>query len=203
MSGPVQWPWTKTNLQTPAPNQRPNPCAGGAPVCPLNMATRASPPPPRLPQVFLASVPASLASAGNCTLRSLTSHPSTGACAWHLPAACSAPAPTGQPKASSSCPARKVRAYREAAAGLGDRAHPRYNCDSPCRAQGPPLGHLWLQPLREHRLREASGAAAGGHGGHGLCGLRHCWHQPHATGGQPRHRRPGTWAHSEQSQRAN
>lgn len=73
-----------------------------------------------------------------------------------------------------------------------------YRRDSLCSAQGPPLGHLRLQPLREHRLREASRAAAGGHGSHGLRGLWHYWHQPHAAGGQPCHRRPGTWAHFEQ-----
>lgn len=77
--------------------------------------------------------------------------------------------------------------------GLGRPAPPCLTAPTVHSAQGPPLGHLRLQPLREHRLREAGRAAPGGHGGHGLRGLRHHWPQPHPARGQPRHWRPGRW----------
>lgn len=152
---------------------------------------------PHLPGSSWPSQPqrGSFASTGKCTLLSPTSPLSTGVCVRRLLAACSAPAPTARPKASSMCPVRKVHAGR-LHWGLG-RLGPAfpYRCDSLCSAQGPPLCHLRLQPLREHGLREASRAAAGGYRGHGLRGLWNYWHQPYAAGGQPCHRRPGTWTH--------
>ena len=144
------------------------------------------------------SVPASFASTGSCILPSPTSPLSTGVCVWHLPAACSAPAPMGRPKGSSTCPARKVCAGR-LLWGLGRLGLAfLYSCASLCSTQGPPLRHLRLQPLHKHGLWEASSAATGGYRGHGLCGLWHHRHQPHTAGGQPRHRRPGACTHAGQ-----
>lgn len=144
---------------------------------------------------FPASVLASLASTGSYTLPNPTSPLSTGACAQHLPVACLTPAPTGRPRASSTCPARKVHVGRLPRGLWRPGPASPYSFDSLRSAQGPPLRHLRLQPLHEHRLREAGSAAAGGYGRHGLRGLWHHWHQPHAAGRQPCHRRPGTWAH--------
>ena len=193
----------RTGVQTPALNLRLNPCAGGARVRALRSSSPSTRPPVTLPPTApgLPGLPglspglASFASTGSCTLRSPTSPLSTGVCARPLLAACSAPAPMGRPKASSTRPARKVHAGR-LRRGLG-RLGPAFpsSCDSLRSAQGPPLCHLRLQPLREHGLREAGSAAARGHGGHGLRGLWHRWHQSHAAGGQPCHRRPGTRAH--------
>lgn len=160
----------------------------------LGMAVRALP--PQVLLAFPASALASLASTGSCTLPSPTSPPSTGACVVHLPAACSAPAPMGPPRASSTCLVREVLVGTQG--GLGARAHPPLQHPPFHSAQGPPLGHLRLQPLREHGLREAGSAASGGHRGHGLRGLWHHWPQPHPAGGQPCHWRPGRWARSGQ-----
>ena len=155
--------------------------------------TFASPPQPVL--AFLASVLASFASTGSCILPSPTNPLTMGVCAWHPLAACSAPAPMGQPKASFTCPARKVCAGR-LPWGLGRLGLAfLYSYASLCSTQGPPLRHLRLQPLHKHGLWEASSAATGGHRGHGLRGLWHHWHQPHTAGGQPCHWRPGTCAH--------
>ena len=129
----------------------------------------ASPSQPLLALLALpSSVPASFASTGSCILPSPTSPLSTGVCVWHLLAACSAPAPMGRPKGSSTCPARKVCAGR-LLWGLGRLGLAfLYSCASLCSTQGPPLRHLRLQPLHKHGLWEASSAATGGHGGHGL-----------------------------------
>lgn len=86
----------------------------------LGMTVRALP--PQVLLAFPASALASLASTGSCTLPSPTSPPSTGACVVHLPAACSAPAPMGPPRASSTCLVREVLVGTQG--GLGARAHP-------------------------------------------------------------------------------
>lgn len=126
-----------------------------------------------------------------------TSPPSTGACVWRHPGACSAPALMGPQKASSMCLVTKVLGRIP---GWGRRrgaseawAYPQHWLWLPsCSAQGPHLCHLWLQPLCEHGLWEACGAAAGGHRSHGLRGVWHHWTQPHPADGQPRYRGPGT-----------
>lgn len=64
-------------------------------------------PQPRAPSAF-PTQPGLPASTGSCTLLSLTSPPSTGACVWRHLAASSAPAPMGPPKASSMCLVTKV-----------------------------------------------------------------------------------------------
>lgn len=118
------------------------PCAGGAqlgpcPPWPLKRSL-ASPPRPFLdclgqpgrltshPCSFLGlpTQPGLPASTGSCTLLSLTSPPSTGACVWLRLGACSAPALMGPPKASSMCLVRKVLAGA-GAHPWGDRGGPQ------------------------------------------------------------------------------
>lgn len=111
------------------------------PGCGETTGTRQPPPgaaPLTLPPWHMGGVrafppqPGPFASAGRCTSLSPTSLPSTGACARPLPAACSAPAPTAPPKASSTCPVRKVRAGR-LPRGLGGRARPHTDATPPQR----------------------------------------------------------------------
>lgn len=46
--------------------------------------------------------------------------------------------------------------------------------------------------MHEHGLREAGGAAAGGHGSDGVCGVWDQRRESHEAPGQPRHRGHGT-----------